>query len=153
MGKETKRVSSFLRRHELVAIDTAVFIYHFEDHPRYRSLTVPLFEAVESGRCHAVTSVLTRLEVLVKPLKGGRDDVAEAYRLILDTFPNLQQIVVDEPVADMAAALRAAHGLSTPDSLHLAGAITAGCSAFITNDGDIPATDAMEVITLESLLT
>lgn len=152
MGKETKRLSNFLRRHEHVAIDTPVFIYHFEDHPRYSRLTVPLFEAIESGRCHAATSVLSRLEVLVKPLREGRDDLADAYRLILDTFPNLQQIGIDCRVADMAAAMRAAHGLSTPDSLHLAGAIIAGCSAFITNDGEIPALESMEVLTLETLL-
>lgn len=152
MGKEAGRLSELLDRHERVAIDTSVFIYHFEDHPRYRQLTVPLFEAIESGRCQASVSVLVRLEVLVMPLREGMDELAEGYRFILDTFPNLQQVDIDAPVADAAASLRAVHGLSTPDSLHLAGAISSGCGVFITNDGQIPTLDSLAVVTLDSLI-
>lgn len=152
MGKEAGRLSELLDRHERVAIDTSVFIYHFEDHPRYRQLTVLLFEAVESGRCQASVSVLVRLEVLAMPLKEGLEELAESYRFILDTFPNLQQVDIDARVADTAASLRAAYGLSTPDSLHLAGAISFGCGAFITNDGQIPAPDSLAVVTLDSLI-
>lgn len=152
MGKEAGRLSELLDRHERVAIDTPVFIYHFESHPRYRQLTIPLFEAVESGRCQAVVSVLVRLEVLVMPLREKLEDLAESYRFILDTFPNLQQVDIDARVADTAASLRAAYGLSTPDSLHLSGAILSDCSVFITNDGQVSAPGLLEVVTLDSLL-
>lgn len=151
MGKEAGRLSELLDRHERVAIDTPVFIYHFESHPRYRQLTIPLFEAVESGRCQAVVSVLVRLEVLVMPLREKLEDLAESYRFILDTFPNLQQVEIGARVADRAASLRAEYGLSTPDSLHLAGALLSDCSIFVTNDGQIPELDAIEVVCLDSL--
>ncbi len=38
------------------------------------------------------------------------------------------------PVFDLATELRAQHGLKTPDALHLAAALRAGCDEFWTND-------------------
>ena len=40
-------------------------------------------------------------------------------------------------MAAQAAALRARHGLRTPDAIHCATAIHAGCDAFLTNDAKL----------------
>lgn len=153
MGKESQKLASVLGAHALIAIDTPVFIYHFEAHSRYQKLTTPIFEAIESGGCSAVTSTLARLEILVRPLKENRADLADSYRFLLDTFPNLRQIAIDQEVADRAAELRAASGLATPDSLHLACALNAGATLFITNDSDFSKEfDKMKFLLLDSLL-
>ncbi|MBI3354580.1 MAG: hypothetical protein HY034_06810 [Nitrospirae bacterium] len=34
----------------IIGIDTMVFIYHLEDHPKFSSITEKLFDAVEKGR-------------------------------------------------------------------------------------------------------
>lgn len=154
MGKVDLKLASILRAHSLIAIDTPVFIYHFEDNPRYRDLTVPLFEAIESGACKAVTSVLSRLEILVRPLRENRPDIADSYRFLIDTFPNLTQVPVDEEVADRAAELRAGSGLATPDSIHLACALTAEATLLVTNDADFlkEKVDELEFLILDSLI-
>lgn len=152
MGKEGQKLASILRGHTLVAIDTPVFIYHFEAHLRYQKITAPIFENIESGSCSAVTSILSRLEILVRPLKEMRDDLANSYRFLLDTFPNLTQISIDREVADRAAEIRAASSMTTPDSIHLACALSAGASLFITNDSDFSkGYDGMKVLLLDSL--
>ncbi len=62
-------------------------------------------------------------------------------------------MAIDAEVADRAALLRAAIGLATPDSLHLACAITAGATLFITNGTDFPGeVDDLQVMILDSTL-
>jgi hypothetical protein len=41
------RLRAFLRRHRRIALDTSVFIYQLENHPRYAVLTDPIFEWLE----------------------------------------------------------------------------------------------------------
>ena len=54
-----------------LAIDTAIFIYFIEEHPRYLSLVKPLFRGIDEGRLPALASCLTLLEVLVVPCRAG----------------------------------------------------------------------------------
>ena len=50
------------------------------------------------------------------------------------------------------ARLRAATGLKTPDALHAATALLAGCALFITNDADFRRVDGLPVTILDDLL-
>ncbi|MFA5809411.1 MAG: PIN domain-containing protein [Thermoleophilia bacterium] len=153
MGKESRKLARILGAHSLIAIDTPVFIYHFEAHPRYQALTTQIFKTVEAGGCKAVTSTLARLEILVRPLKEQRPDIADSYRFLLDTFPNLTQVDIDKRVADSAADFRAGLGLSTPDSLHIACAASVGATLFITNDSDFSMEfGGMKILLLDSIL-
>lgn len=76
-------------------------------------------------------SPLTRLEVLVKPMRSGNQALVDAYNAVLaqqDWLP------MDDPVFARALDLRVRHGLKTPDSLHLAAALHHGYAEFWTND-------------------
>jgi hypothetical protein len=44
--------------------------------------------------------------------------------------------------------LRAASGVKTPDALQLAAALSAGCTAFLTNDRRIPVPRELRVLQL-----
>jgi hypothetical protein len=55
-----------------VGVDTAIFIYFIEEHPRFLPLVEPLFSEVDEGRKELITSALTLLEILVVPY-GSRD--------------------------------------------------------------------------------
>jgi predicted nucleic acid-binding protein len=145
-------LEKFLSRHERVGADTAVFIYHLEDHPRYARLTQRVFEAWEEGRNSGVTSVITLLELLVKPKREGKREVARDYLELLSTYPNLTIVEVDIGLADLAADLRAKYGLRTPDALQLAAALQAGAGGFITNDGRLKGVAELEVVLLDELL-
>jgi len=49
-----------------------------------------------------------------------------------------------------AAQLRAATGVQTPDSLQLVAALAAGCTAFLTNDRDLPTIPGLRILQLSS---
>jgi len=107
-----------------VAFDTAPLIYYLEEHPTYLSLVDELFDAIDAGNANGMTSVLTLLEVLVKPLRDGRSQIADEYRQLLTRSSNLKLHPIDEAVCQNAASLRASHAwLRTP------GSTTGNCSS------------------------
>jgi len=150
----TRTVEKFLARHERIGVDTMVFIYHLQDHPTYAPLTHPIFEAWEEGRNFGITSVITLLEILVKPKRDGNLAASRDYEELLTTYPNLHILDVDIAVAVLAAELRAKYAIRTPDALQIATAVNAGASGFITNDEQLRqvAHEGIEVLLLDDLL-
>ena len=59
-----------------VGLDTAPLIYFIERHPTYVEKPRPFFAATERCEFQLATSFVTLLEVLVRPLRTGRDDLA-----------------------------------------------------------------------------
>ena len=74
------------------------------------------------------------MEYRVRPLREGDFELVQDF----DDFLALQVaeiIPITRNVLEKASVLRAKYGfLKTPDALHLAGAITARCDGFLTND-------------------
>jgi predicted nucleic acid-binding protein len=126
------RVTS--ERQRIVAIDTNIFIYHFEENPQYISYTEDLFEKIEGGRFRAVTSVLTLHEILTGARRAGDDRLVSLYRDLLGSFPNLDLMPFDADVAEISSDVRARYGVRTPDAIQVATAIRHKAEAFITND-------------------
>jgi predicted nucleic acid-binding protein len=85
----------------------------------------------------AVTSELTLAEVLVKPYQLDRAELIQAYESFLEPDGALQIEPVTASVLRDAARLRARSRLRVPDAIHAATAVTAGCSALLTNDQDL----------------
>ena len=89
---------------------------------------------VRDGRNPAVISIVTVIEVLVRPLRLG---VREPYEHLIDFlthFPNLRPVPIDLVVAQEAASLRAARRLSVPDALVVASGLVAQVGRLVTND-------------------
>lgn len=137
---------------KVVAIDTAAFIYYFEDHADFAPLLHPLFQELEAGRIGAVTSVISLLEVLIHPLRQGDEKLASQYQDTLLSHPHLTTLAVNYVIAQAAAELRAERNLKTPDAIQLATAIISNASAFITNDRDFGDAPPIEIVTLRELL-
>lgn len=131
MGWFTERLRSF----SVVGLDTAVFIYHFEKNPTYLPLTHELFRSIEVGARAGVTSTITLMEIIVKPLALGQKDVARKYEVMLVNFPNLDIVDLDRDVIRQAARLRAEYRIRPPDALQVATSLLHGAEVFITNDG------------------
>lgn len=151
MGEPVNSFAALLQAKRLVAADTMVFIYHVQDHPRYTPFTEQLFSAWEEGTVAGVTSVLTLLELLVKPLMDDHTQAVADYKELLTTFPNLTLAPVNEIIADRAAALRARYGLRTPDAIQIATAIWAGAGMLVTNDRALARVREVTILTLEEL--
>jgi predicted nucleic acid-binding protein len=134
-----------------VGLDTAPLIYFIEKNPKYLPLVLPFFEAMEAGDIHVVTSTLTLTEVLVHPLRCGDSGLARRYSRILRGAPNLEMIPVSAEIAEVAARVRAAHGLKTPDSIQLAAARVGNASVFLTNDAELRTIPGMRMLVLDAL--
>lgn len=97
-----------------IGLDTAVFIYYIEEHPRFLPLVEPVFEGIGGGRWEAVTSGLTLLETLVVPYRSGDQGLAERYEILLTHSRGLTLLDLDRPLLRTAARLRATVGLTLP---------------------------------------
>ena len=134
-----------------VALDTAVFIYFVEEDPVFVDLVQELLAEVAAGRLGAVTSALTLLEVLVVPLRSGNRPLAERYEALLTRSRGLRMAPLDLAQLRAAAQIRATYpGIRTPDALQLAAALTAGCTALVTNDRRLPSIPGLTVLKLSS---
>lgn len=149
MGELTERFSD----HRRIALDTSIFIYHLEYHPRYLPLTQELLAGVEAGLWPAVTSTITLMELTVRPWQLERPDVARAYEDALAHFPHLTLVDVTPDVARQAARLRAEYNLRPADALHAATALTRDATAFVTNDRDFARLSALlDIIVLSDFV-
>ncbi len=142
-------IADVISRHQVVGLDTSVFIYQLEEYPPQADVTTDLFRLIQAGRTSAVTSVVTVTELIVKPLQLGRIDTADDYERLLSDFPNLAIVDIDRAIARLAASLRARYRLGSPDALQLASGLTAGATAFVTNDRRLRRVRELEVILLD----
>ena len=129
-----RRIELEIAPGERILLDTTVLVSYLNgNEPASPIATLILDEFVLSGRNEAVVSMVTILEVLVRPL---RQDV-EVSRQVLDflqNFPNVRNFEVNFAVAQEAAQLRARYNIATPDALIVATGLTAGVTKLITND-------------------
>ena len=136
-----------------VALDTAVFIYFIEEHPRFLPVLDPVFEAIDRERLSAIASSLTLLEVLVVPYRAGNSPLADRYEQALTRSRGLRMIDIDRAQLRAAAQLRALHtSLRTPDAIQVAAALSGGCSVLLTNDRDLPAVPGLRVLQLRDFI-
>lgn len=152
MGEIEKKCRELLVRYSILGLDTMLFIYHFEENKDYLPFTRAFFGLIEDGMIEGKTSIITRLEILVKPREEGDDILADEYKLILENFPHLEVAPVDAEVADLASSLRAKYELRTPDAIQLATSIVKGAQAFVTNDESLKKVKEIEVVVMREVL-
>jgi predicted nucleic acid-binding protein len=142
----------FLRRHRRIALDTSVFIYQLEANPRYLGLTDPVFAWLERPGHAAVTSTITMTELLVPAYRSGAEQQVNDFYGLLTIYPNLDWIAPSLEIADIAARIRAAHRLRTPDALQAATAMHAQATGLITNDPVFERVEGLEALVLDRKL-
>jgi predicted nucleic acid-binding protein len=129
-----------------VGLDTVVFIYFIEEHPRFLPIVASVFSAVASTRLPAITSGVTLLETLVIPYRSGNTALAARYEALLTRIRGIRFMDLDRPLLRIAAQLRAVFSIKTPDALQLAAALSGGCSVYLTNDRSLPRIPALEIL-------
>ena len=130
-----------------IGLDTNVFIYYIEEHPIYLLKIEPIIDKIAKGKAVGITSYVTLLELLVKPLRDGRLDLVDQYKIILSG--QLEMVPMDEEVSIKAAQLRAKYGIRTPDAIQLASVIHKKGDVFITNYKGLKHIREIKVLTLE----
>lgn len=116
-----------------IYFDSVALIYYVE---RRAPWAIQIDARLAAGPVKIVVSDLTRLECRVKPLSSGDAVLLAEY----DTaFASAELAPITAAVFDRATHIRAAHNFKTPDALHLAAAVEAGCDVFLTNDQKLKA--------------
>ena len=146
------RIDDLLKENNLIFLDTAVFIYHFEANPHYLPTTKTIFKNIEAGKIQGLTTTITLAEIVTKPLENGQIEAVEDYKYLLNNFPNLTIADINQKIAIIGAGLRAKYKFKLPDALQLAGGIAHKAALFITNDKRIQKVKEIKVVTLDELL-
>ena len=134
-----------------VYLDANGFIYSVERIEPYRTRLEPMWQAAQTGHIEIVSSELTLLETLVKPLQAEDTELERLFRSLLNSR-EVRLMPATPPIWEHAARLRATiPGLKTPDAVHAATAFSAGSAIFLTNDpgfrriSDLPVTLLSEI--------
>lgn len=139
-----------LAAHQIIGLDTSIFIYHFEAHSRYLPLTWHILDDVAAGRRNGVVSTVTLMELTVHPWRTGRPDVARHYEALLVNFPNLKLIDVTREIARQAAQLRAKYNVRPADALLVATALLNEATVWVSNDRKLKQVEPeIEVVLLD----
>ncbi len=114
-------------------LDASTVIFLIEGGPPLREkVRARLRRSVDAGD-ELVASDLTRFECRIRPLRSRDYAALDAYA----AFFTGAEVVV-EPVSrsawDLAAKVRAEHGLKTPDAIHVACALSLDCELLLTGD-------------------
>lgn len=144
-------VHDALRNVTTLGIETAPFIYFIEQNPAYVDRVRAVFNYVLENSIQIVTSAITLTEVLVLPIRAGYHQYVQEYRQMLLDTAHVTTLPVSVEIAEQGARLRAQYNLRTPDALHLATALAAGCNAFLTNDRALARVPAVRVLVLDDL--
>jgi predicted nucleic acid-binding protein len=135
----------------LVYLDANSIIYTVEKHPDYSPLLRALWLAAQANTIDVVSSELVLVETLVLPLKNGDKALQQAYELAL-LGTELRLLPITQRILRRAAQLRATTKLKTPDALHAATALDAGCALFVTNDVGYRVVTGLPLVVLNDLL-
>lgn len=117
----------------VVYCDSVILIYWLDQVGPFHLRAETHLQVLQAGRDWIAVSDLTRLECRVGASKR-KDAVALAGFDRFFARPEVQILPLTATVFDRAAQLRADFGFKTPDALHLAAAMEAGCDCFLTND-------------------
>ncbi|MFB6182396.1 MAG: type II toxin-antitoxin system VapC family toxin [Candidatus Magasanikbacteria bacterium] len=147
MNKE--EIHKFLDEHRNIYLDVMIFIYYFEENLEFLDQVTAIFEAIEQDRNKGFVSKLIFSELLVHPYKKDMNRLIVNYIDFLHNYPNLKLIPAKEEILINSASLRAQHNLSTPDAIHTASAIEAGCTGLITADQQIKCSK-LDILCLEN---
>jgi len=136
----------------LVYLDANSVIYSVEKHPDYWPLLKPLWQAAQGKTIEIVSSDLVLMEVLIGPLKSANTALALAYEQL---FQQAQKrlVPITHAILREAARLRTTTKIKTPDALHAATALNAGCVLFVTNDAGFRGVVGLTFVILSDLLT
>ena len=134
-----------------LGMDAAPFIYFVENHPLFHALVEPFFWAIGAGTVQAGVSTLGYTETLVMPLRNNDAALLNIYQNLLSSAQGVRDVPVSVALTTRAADLRGRYNLRTPDAVHLATVIDAGCDAFLTNCDALKRVAEINVIVLKNL--
>jgi predicted nucleic acid-binding protein len=119
---------------DIIFLDTAPFIYFFEQHPGYFPALEMFFNQLYATGTQAITSIITYIELTTQPTRRGKKQLVRKYRDYLSNSENISLFPLDMNIADHAVELRSRYRLKTPDAIQIGTAFACGADYIMTND-------------------
>ncbi len=135
-----------------VLLDANILIYALEGFVLFASELQFLFDAIQEGKIHGVTSELSLAEVLVKPILENNYELRVAYERLLGNSPVFSVMPVTREILVGAGEIRARQRLRLPDAIHVVTAQMNHCSCFLTNDTKLRSVPGLRVLILSDIL-
>jgi predicted nucleic acid-binding protein len=113
-----------------IYLDSNVFIYAMEGSDRYRRAVEILLEKT-GGRFVSTTSELTIGECLIG---AASPQLIALYLDLLNDGETVRTWPITRSIIESAAELGRELGVKLADAIHIATALVAGCTVFVSND-------------------
>src|SRR4030042_2402471 len=103
-----------IKKFNLVALDTNIFIYHYQGSSIFAPQSAQIFDLLTTIKLQAITSIVSLIELL--SFKASADKIRE-LREAFEQTPNLTVFEVNKEIAIEAAEIRRAYGFRTADAI------------------------------------
>lgn len=140
-----------LKSGDIIFLDTAPFIYFFEQHPNYFPALESLFDQLYKTGAQAITSIITYIELTTHPARQGKNQLVRKYRDYLSNSENISLFPLDMDIADYVVELRAQYHFNTPDAIQIGTAVACGADYIITNDNAWQRFEGIKVVLVGDL--
>ena len=120
-----------------VYFDANIFIYLVEGYARFQKSLDDISESLLRQEVEIFTSEVTLCEVLVAPLRDKKSELVVLYRQFIENSGAFTLLPTARETFVRASLIRARERLKLADAIHVATAVEAGCSAFVSNDQGI----------------
>ena len=152
-----RRLEAAIPAGDRLLLDTTCLAAYLDETEAVHPVARHVLDAfVASGRNDAIVSMVTMMELLVRPLRRS----PPGHRTVLSFVrhhPNLEPVPIDLQVAQEAASLRATYRLRPPDALIVGTALACQVRHVVTNDHEWaarlgPLKARLKIVTLSILL-
>jgi predicted nucleic acid-binding protein len=140
-----------LKPNDIIFLDTAPFIYFFEQHPDYFPALELFFDQLYATDAQAITSIVTYIELTTQPARQGKKQLVRKYRDYLSNSENIGLFPLDMTIADHVVELRSRYQLKTPDAIQIGTTVACGADYIITNDKAWQRFDQVKVVLVGDL--
>ena len=136
---------------DIIFLDTAPFIYFFEQHPGYFPALEMFFNQLYATGAQAITSIITYIELTTQPARQGKKQLVRKYRDYLTNSENISLFPLDINIADHVVELRSQYRFRTPDAIQVGTAVACGADYIITNEKTWQRFEKVRVILVREL--
>lgn len=143
------KIPEKLKGRKGVVIDTNIFIYALEDDPNFGEISEFVLAQADAGVFEAAITPITAAEIITKPLRMNRPDLADKCRSAIRSLNHIKQVDISYRAGELAGALRAKYALPLPDLLQAAVAMDHDRPALITNDKNLLKIQELDVILID----
>jgi predicted nucleic acid-binding protein len=117
----------------LIFLDTNIWVYAYEDDPKFGESARVLMQGLRSGKHRIAGSLFVLNELLVLPTRRNDAFTIASYRRLFSA-EMLEILPYTSAATKTYAELRAFHRAKPLDAIHLATAAAASVDLFITQD-------------------